>query len=516
MEAQEPPLTAMSQLADIVYTNGLQITDDGLISWNKDSPQYPRNWPWQRKAYNAFLVIFLDFFISSLGTVGSAATKYSKSEFAVGSTTALVAFTSMFFTGQAIGGIVFPPYSESFGRKKLYLFSTILFAAFSILIARASSIAAVFVGRFITGLVSAVPSIVAAGSIEDIFVAKTRIWLVTVWLVIANLSLVLGPIFASYISASIGWQCIFYISTIVATIASLLLLATKESRASLLLQDRLRAIQKATGNSSIHIQNPDHVPDLRTLIRVILFRPLRLLFTEPIVFMVSMISGIAFALIYLFTVVLPIVYGSYGFSDQQASLAFIAIGIGFLCSIFTRTYDRNLFRQHGSARPISPEAKLTGFAIASPAFAIGLWWFAWTIPPEVPHVPWIVSMLALMPIGFAINEFDCVLVGYLTDSYTTFASSAFASLSLVRSLLSSVFPLFARQMYTGLGPNYATTILAAIATLAVISPVILIRYGKRIRQASKFARYSLALEGDYSSGTEMDEGVVGVAVPTGI
>jgi MFS family permease len=100
---------------------------------------------------------------------------------------------------------VFPPYSESFGRKKLYLFSTILFAAFSILIARASSIAAVFVGRFITGLVSAVPSVVAAGSIEDIFVSKTRTWLVTVWLVIANLSLVLGPIFASYVSASIGW-----------------------------------------------------------------------------------------------------------------------------------------------------------------------------------------------------------------------------------------------------------------------------------------------------------------------
>jgi hypothetical protein len=282
------------------------------------------------------------------------------------------------------------------------------------------------------------------------------------------------------------------------------------------LQDRLRTIQKATSNPSIRIQNPDHVPDLRTLIRVILFRPLRLLFTEPIVFMVSMISGVAFALIYLFTVVLPIVYGSYGFSDQQASLTFIAIGIGFLCSIFTRIYDRNLFRQHRSAGPISPEAKLTGFAIASPAFAIGLWWFAWTIPPEVPHVPWIVSMLALMPIGFAINEFDCVLVGYLTDSYTTFASSAFASLSLVRSLLSSVFPLFARQMYIGLGPNYATTILAAIATVAVISPVILIRYGKRIRQASKFARYSVALEGDYSFGTEMDEGVVSVAVPMGI
>lgn len=231
--------------------------------------------------------------------------------------------------------------------------------------------------------------------------------------------------------------------------------------------------------------------------------------------MVSMIAGIAFALLYLFTVVLPIVYGSYGFTSQETSLAFIAIGIGFLCSIFTRIYDRELAKKHGSASPLCPEDKLAGFAIASPAFAIGLWWFAWTIPPEVPQAPWVVSMLALIPIGFAINEFDCVLVGYLTDSYTTFASSAFASLSLVRSLLAAVFPLFARRMYITLGSNYATTILAAVATVACISPVILIRYGKRIRQASKFARYSWALENEVDSDREMDEVAIAVTVPVG-
>lgn len=269
----------------------------------------------------------------------------------------------------------------------------------------------------------------------------------------------------------------------------------KESRATLLLDRRLRRIRKATGNAALRIENPDHVPDLRTFIRLVLFRPLVLLVTEPIVFMVSMISGLAFALVYLFAAVLPIVYGSYGFTSEQSSLAFIALGIGFLCSVFTRIYDRMVAAKRAkTGRPLSPEDKLAGFVAASPAFAIGLWWFAWSVPPKVPQAPWIVSMLALIPTGFAINEFDCVLVGYLTDSYTTYSASAFASLSLVRSLLSSLFPLFARNMYTGLGPNYATTILAAIATVSCVCPLILIRYGERIRQASKFARYSLALD----------------------
>jgi len=289
----------------------------------------------------------------------------------------------------------------------------------------------------------------------------------------------------------------FYISTVIAALCTVLLLATGESRASHLLKQRVRTIGKTTGDISLRIQNPDHVPDMRTFVRLIL-RPLRLLFTEPIVLMVSTISALAFALIYLFTEVLPIVYGFYGFSDQQTSLVFIAIGIGFLCSIFTRIYDRYLAarRKARGQSYLSPENKLTGFAIAAPSFALGLWAFAWTIPPIVPQAPWIVSMLALIPIGFAINEFDCVLVGYLTDSYTTFASSAFASLSLLRSVFSAVFPLFGRQMYTKLGANYATTILAIIATVACVSPVVLIKYGQRIRQASRFARYSLAIERD--------------------
>ena len=126
----------------------------------------------------------------------------------------------------------------------------------------------------------------------------------------------------------------------------------------------------------------------------------------------------------------------------------------------------------------------------------------------MPSLPWIVSALALVPIGFAINEFDCVLVGYLTESYATFSSSAFASFSMVRSGLSATFPLFAHGMYDRLGANYATTILAAVATVACVCPFVLIRHGKRIRQASKFAQYSLAVNGTGTDLVGMEEVVL--------
>ena len=111
------------------------------------------------------------------------------------------------------------------------------------------------------------------------------------------------------------------------------------------------------------------------------------------------------------------------------------------------TTVRFITKRSNSGRQLSPEDMLIGFAIAAPALAVGLWWFAWTVPPAVLNVHWIVSTLALVLMGFAINGFGCVLGGYLADSYKAFASSAYASLSLLRSIASAVFPFFTRQLY---------------------------------------------------------------------
>ncbi len=489
---------------------GLETTPDGFLRWSPNCAQHPRNWPVFWKAYNATLVMFLDFFISALGTVGAACSPDVQRQFGAGATVVAVAFSSMYFGGQAVGNVIFPPYSESFGRKNLYLFSVALLAVFNIIIPTVPSLAAIFVGRFVTGFASSIPSVVAAGAVEDMFDEKTRLWLVTLWLLIANLSLAVGPIFAAYVAASAaGWRWIFYISTIISATSFLLLLFSRESRATQLLSRALRS----SGRQDLRIENPDHVPDFSYFVRVILFRPLVLLFTEPIVFITSVISGTAFALVYLFTVVMPIIYTSYNFSSSAASLAFVPIGVGFTLSLFTRIYDHRRAKRYNiqGRGELSPEDKLVGFAIAAPAFAIGLWWFAWRIPPAMkPH--WIVSMLALVPVGFAINEYDCVLVGYLTDAYTTYASSAFASLSFLRSVLSAVFPLFAHSLYR-LGSNSATSILAGVATIFCISPFVMIRYGEKIRGVSRFARLSLEISENARRAYETENSAVSNAEP---
>ncbi|KAK5011839.1 hypothetical protein LTR28_004356 [Elasticomyces elasticus] len=253
--------------------------------------------------------------------------------------------------------------------------------------------------------------------------------------------------------------------------------------------------------------NPDSAPNAKTLLQVTLVRPLRLLFTEPIVMMVAFMGSVTCALFYVSAESLLLVFEAYGWSPQTASLSFIPIALGCLCGFFTRLYDhRKLANRTKDGKTLEPEDKLFGFAIAAPSLAIGktspsptprkankrsgLWVFAWMTPPAT-NVHWIVPMLSLVLVGYALNENVYTLTGYLADSYTIYAASGFAGLILARASTSAVILPFARPMYVNLGYNRATSILAAIATAFCVAPFVFFRYGKRIREVSKFAKYSL-------------------------
>lgn len=100
-------------------------------------------------------------------------------------------------------------------------------------------------------------------------------------------------------------------------------------------------------------------------------------------------------------------------------------------------------------------------------------------------------MLALVPVGYALNENVYTLTGYLADSYTIYAASGFAGLILARATTCAILLPFTRPMYEGLGFNVASSLLAAIATVFCAAPVLFWRYGKSIRERSPFAKFSL-------------------------
>lgn len=248
--------------------------------------------------------------------------------------------------------------------------------------------------------------------------------------------------------------------------------------------------------------NHDHSSDMHTFVKESLFRPLQLFF-EPIIFTISMMIAVAMSLIYIFTEALQPIYQSMGFTASQASLIFVAIGIGTLFSALTRILDGRIFaRKRRLGHPIKPEDKLLGLAIGAPVLAISLWWFGWTIPPKVDSssVPWIVPTISLVLVGYALTELDTTLYGYISDSYLSYSASATSSVALLRGLLSATFPLFTPQMFNALGGNIAVSILASVATVFCIAPPLFLCFGERIRRRSRFARYSLEVQMELGKG----------------
>ena len=56
-------------------------------------------------------------------------------------------------------------------------------------------------------------------------------------------------------------------------------------------------------------------------------------------------------------------------------------------------------------------------------------------------------------------------------------------------MFGAAFPLFAKAMYVNLGVDWASTLLALLACAFVPIPILLYKYGERIRMASKRARH---------------------------
>lgn len=287
----------------------------------------------------------------------------------------------------------------------------------------------------------------------------------------------------------------FYVFAIIIASVTGGLCFIRESRPSLLLADEVKRVESLTTLHSIPPPlNHDHIPDLHTFVKESLFRPVQLFFREPIIFLVAMMIAVSMSLIYIFTQALQPIFESMGFKETEASLIFIAIGLGTILSAFTRMLDEYILSNlRKKGRTIKPEHKLAGLALGGPTLAIGLWWFAWTIPPDV-RAPWIVPAISLVLVGYALTELDTVLYGYISDSYLSYSASATAAIAFLRALLSGTFPLFTNQMFDGLGNNVAMSVLAAVATAFCVVPPLFIIYGERIRQASKFARHSWEIQ----------------------
>ena len=112
-------------------------------------------------------------------------------------------------------------------------------------------------------------------------------------------------------------------------------------------------------------------------------------------------------------------------------------------------------------------------------------WFAWT--GEYNSIHWIACTLAGVFLATSILLIFVAYLNYLTDTYLMYAASALAANTVARSAAGAAAPLFTNYMFEALGVGGGGSLIGGVAVLLAPIPFIFYRYGRPIRERSRFA-----------------------------
>ncbi|KAM3413867.1 hypothetical protein BST61_g10541 [Cercospora zeina] len=471
----KPRSTRLPQaVSDLIDAKQLLVDEYCTVSSRPDSIYLPRNWPSKKKIYYSAAICLAHFSTSLIGNTGSTVAQYATEDLGISYSVAIFSFVTIYWIGQSLGSFIFASTSEAFGDKRLFSWAAACFATTSFLLGTRPQLWSVIVGRFFSGMVAAVPSVVALGTFENLWNAKGRIWVVSVWAVSGVLGFALGPVLGAHVSDTRqGWNWVYYGGFTGNILVALFCFPMKESRPNVLLHEDIRQIEKATGFGELQLEESLRIPSWSEFAKHHLLLPLKLAFTEPLVILCTLLATFSFGLTISFIEMLPIAYESqFSLTPQTFSLTFLALALGaLLFSFLPRLYDTHR-QQTLPTNPLkaNSEQQIWSYTlIATPTFVLSLWWFSFTIPNTIVDsgiIPSIwLSICSLLLMGFCLVEFTSVLPLYLTEIYSRHTTSANAPLHAIHALLAGILPLvFTTEGMEATEPRRAAWVLAGIAT----------------------------------------------------
>ena len=482
----------------------------------------PFLWPRSRK-----------LFMSWLGCIATTITAYTAGSYAAGidqmtkewhvSRPAAEVGITLFTCGFAVAPMFLAPFSEINGRRPMFVITGFLFVIFQLTCALTPTFAGMMVARFLTGCSSSTFSTMVGGVIADFYEAKDRNWAMALFAGGAIFGTGLGPVVSGFIAQHSTWRWIFRLQVI--TCGSLLVLIYfffRESRGSVLLSRKAKTLNmwyeqlESAGNygvmmssrstqSSVSTQNgwrktPQRIrwkvtsdeerASIGKMVSVSLYRPLHLLFTEPVVFFFSLWISFAWSCLYLLFSAVPLVFETrYGFNIAQSGAVFAAVSIASAISTLISIYQEPLARKYVSEKRqaflSTPEGRLFFCCVQSALLPIGCFWFGWTC---FSSVSWIIPAIGIGCATMGIFSIYLAVFNYLADIYGQYASSALAAQSCCRNLIGGSFPIYTEAMFRDLTYAGAGSLLGGLSALLTVVPWTLVFYGPRIRARSKIAR----------------------------
>ena len=160
----------------------------------------------------------------------------------------------------------------------------------------------------------------------------------------------MGPFIGGFITTSyLGWRWTQYITALMGFAATVLaLLFQQESYPPIILVDKASELRRLTKNWGIHAKQEEVEVDLKELLTRNISRPIRILFTEPIVLLITIYMSFLYGLLYLLLTAYALIFQDvYGMSPGVGGLPYFGFiageVIGFVTVVFMNpSYVRKL------------------------------------------------------------------------------------------------------------------------------------------------------------------------------
>lgn len=466
-----------------------ELIDPRVVKFETGDPHNPLCWSrkkkWAVTMYSSFLVLNATLASSAPSGVFGLMVSYFEQP-----PETVILVTSLFLVGYVIGPLLFAPLSEVFGRRPVFIVSFFCYTMFNLGCALSTSIGSLLACRLLAGTFAAAPITNSGGVVADVWELKDRGSPMGYFSLAPFAGPVLGPLIAGYLGMASGsFRPIFWLLFAFSAACWIGVLFLPETYGPVLLKTRAQKIRKEFNLTVEECRAPMEAEgrSLAQVLKISLSRPLSFIFTELIVFLVSLYVAFVYGVLYLLFTAFPIVFvGIYNFNPGESGLAFLGVGVGasFAILVVNRLFD-GLYvktRDPETGRLI-PEMRLPSTFVGGPVFALSMFWFGWS----AGRTHWIVPLLAGIPLGGGVVSVFTASLSYLADCYTIYAASAIAANTIARSIFGAVFPLFSQQMYRALGVAWASTLLGGLGLLLVPVPFLFFKFGKQIRSRSKFA-----------------------------
>lgn len=488
-------------------------------------PNDPLNWSRQRKNWNFALCCFYALIVFAL--IDATTPTWSPMNLQLGFSYSILNDSYAIGCGTlALSAFLMIPFALKYGRRPVYIVSTMAQLAISIWSAKLQTVADLMLVNALGCAVGALSEVIVQMTVKDLFFVHQRGLMNTIYVWVSSIGATLVPVPAGYITDHQGWRWVWWWNAILFVVCVFLFVFTyeetkfsyggvcgegkdscelKRGDGGVLGMGEKGGLYGVDGEieeeprpSTTDVKIDPNIPK-KTYWQKLAFtttseggfkkfarhsyQPVIILFTFPAVFYMSWVYGVmnAWSTVMITILSSTMTLPPYNFNPAQIGLMslppFIGTTLGSL--LIGPVSDRSILLLARRNKGIyEPEMRL------------------WAMAPFIPFVPAGALMYGialnnglswwLVAVGSAVNNFGVAPISslaltYVTDSYGDIVGDALVGVTFTRNLIGTIFVFALTPWIARVGISNVIITITVIGTVVLAFVFSFIFYGKRFR-----------------------------------